>query len=232
MNKYWRRAQNISIAVASLVAGLIIFPATALAGFGIDPGKVQIDNLYPGAEAEFTIKVYNQNDYDSTFTIFPRSPDYTETNYEVFPYFNWIVITPNEVKVAPQDNTEVRVLVTMPEDSDYFNRRSEVWISLTEKNNSDMVQIEIIARLFVNTSDSTPKKKADNELTEYSPDSTETSFQAVRESETQFTGKSITTPDSSGGISPWVIFGCVTGALVISEGTYLIVKKRRKKIQG
>jgi len=53
------RLIKVSIVIASLVAGLLIFPATSFAGFGIDPGKVQVDNLHPGAEAEYEIAVYN-----------------------------------------------------------------------------------------------------------------------------------------------------------------------------
>ena len=31
-----------------LLAGVLLYPATAMAGFGIEPGKVYIYNLYPG----------------------------------------------------------------------------------------------------------------------------------------------------------------------------------------
>jgi len=79
------------IVVGVVAVGLLLTPATAQADFGIDPGKVFIENLYPGAEADIPITIYNQNDYETAFKVRVREPDYTETGYEAFPYL-WAIL--------------------------------------------------------------------------------------------------------------------------------------------
>ena len=94
-----RRFFISGLIVLGLVAGVILAPATALAAFGIDPGKVYIDNLYPGARAEFPITIYNQNDYEATFVVRAREPDYTaeDKGYDALPHLEWVTATPGRV---------------------------------------------------------------------------------------------------------------------------------------
>jgi hypothetical protein len=255
MSTYKLRLLKVSIVIASLVAGLLIFPATAFAGFGIDPGKVQVDNLHPGAEAEYTIAVYNQNDYETTFSINPRIPDYTKDGREAFPYLDWITITPVEVTLKPSDTDDVTVLIVMPKDVDYSNKESEVWLSFKEKNADDMVQIEIISRLLINTGAETSQAKAEDNPEKQPLDVADTTFQPGKTAEITPLQPGEATPpeksgadipvanlpeestsnapaaelsESSGSNIPWIIFGSVAGAIIVFEGMYLFARKRRK----
>src|ERR1035437_7040561 len=117
----------LAIALVGIVAGMLIFPATALAAFGIDPGKVYVDNLSPGSEGDFTVTIYNQDDSESTYTIAPRKPDYTAAGYEALPDVNWITVTPDQITVKPQGKSTVQVIVLMPKDSDYSGKKAEAW---------------------------------------------------------------------------------------------------------
>jgi len=142
----------LALIAVGLVAVLMwLTPATAQAGFGIEPGKVFIDNLYPGAKADIPITIYNQNDYETAYKVRVRGPDYTETGYEDFPYLAWVTITPDQVTIAPRGQAEVLVVIIMPEDVDYSGRKAEVWISFMEQETPGMIKIEICSRLLIST---------------------------------------------------------------------------------
>jgi hypothetical protein len=140
--------------IIGIVVCFLLFPAVALARFGIDPGKVFIDNLYPGAEADVPITIYNQNDYTATFLVSARQPDYTETGYEPFPYLDWISIEPEQVTIDAHENSEIMVVVIMPEDAQYSGKKAEFWISFKEQKepgSGEMIQVEIASRLLIST---------------------------------------------------------------------------------
>ncbi len=135
-----------------LMAGVLLSSAIALASFGIDPGKVYIDNLHPGSQGEFNITIYNQGDEDTTYSVRPRLPDYTDPDYEPFSYLDWITVTPENLTIPAGGNADITVVVKMPEDAiDYFGRKGEAWISFTVADDEAMVQIEIASRVFIST---------------------------------------------------------------------------------
>ncbi|MFC1913602.1 hypothetical protein ACFLX7_05385 [Chloroflexota bacterium] len=141
------------LVMIGLAVGVLLTPAAALASFGIDPGKVYIDNLYPGAQAEFPVTIYNQNDYEATFLVAARTPDYTaeDEGYEALPYLEWIVATPDRITIGASDTSDVLITVAMPDDVDYSGKRSEVWISFKEEGTPGMVKIELASRIFIST---------------------------------------------------------------------------------
>lgn len=144
----------LTVMALGIAAGVLLAPAAALADFGIDPGKVFIDNLYPAAEADVPITIYNQNDYATNFLISARHPDYTENSYEPFPHLDWITISPDQVTIDAYDNSEIMVRIIMPQDAQYSGKKTEVWISFKEQGesgSSGMIQIEIASRLLIST---------------------------------------------------------------------------------
>jgi len=200
------------IVVLGLVAGVLLAPAAAQAAFGIDPGKVYIENLFPGAEADIPITIYNQNDYEATFVVKAREPDYTETGYEAFPYLDWITVTPDQVTIGAKGQSDVLVVIIMPEDADYSGKKSEVWISFMEQETAGMIKIELCSRLFISTR---------TEVTDEAP---------VVEDE----GAVGITADAGGAeppvspFSPWAILGPVLGVLVVGGAVFFLVKKRQR----
>ena len=137
--------------IIGILVCFLLFPAIALARFGIDPGKVFIDNLYPGAEADVPITIYNQNDYTATFLVSARQPDYTETGYEPLLYLDWVSIEPEQVTIDAHENSEVMVIIIMPEDAVYSGKKAETWISFMEQGTEGMIKIEIASRLLIST---------------------------------------------------------------------------------
>jgi len=198
--------------VLGLVAGVLLVPAAALAAFGIDPGKVYIDNLYPGAQAEFPITIYNQNDYETTFVVTAREPDYTDEDegYDALPYLEWVTVTPGRVIIGANDTGEVLITVAMPEDADYSGKKSEVWISFMEEGTEGMIKIELCSRIFIATRAETgtePPAVNGNGAVGLTVDGEK--------------GE----PDSP--FSLWAIIGAVLGALLGGGVVFFLLRRRR-----
>ena len=206
-----RRFLVSGLIVLGLVAGVLLAPAAALAAFGIDPGKVYIDNLYPGAQAEFPITIYNRNDYEATFVVRAREPDYTaeDKGYGVFPYPEWVTVTPDRVIIGASDEDDVLITVAMPEDADYSGKKSEVWISFMEEGTTGMVRIELCSRIFVST-----RVEATNEAPVV-----------------QGNGGVGITAEAGEGVEPgfpWAILGSVLGAILVGGAVFFLVKRRQR----
>ncbi|TRZ52028.1 MAG: hypothetical protein D4S01_03650 [Dehalococcoidia bacterium] len=216
-----RRFFISGLIVLGLVAGVLLSPAAALAAFGIDPGKVYIDNLYPGARAEFPITIYNQNDYEATFVVRAREPDYTaeDKGYDALPHLEWVTATPSRVIIGASDKDEVLVTVAMPEDADYSGKKSEVWISFMEEGTAGMIRIELCSRIFVSTRVEEPEK-------------TETETPAVEGGGgvgiTAEAGEPGPVPPEAEPGSPWAILGPVIGVVIVGGVVFFLVKRRQR----
>ena len=212
--------------VMVMVAGVLLHPATVLAGFGIQPGKVYIDNLYPGAQAEFLITIYNQNDYEATFVVRARTPDYTaeDEGYDALPlpYLEWVTVTPERITVGATDTGDVLVVVAMPEDADYSGKKSEVWISFMEEDTEGMVKIELCSRIFVSTRVEEPSEAEPEVEGEGGVGITA----EAGEPETVSPEETPVSPEPASGFN-WVILGPVVGVVLLGVFVFLLVKRQR-----
>jgi len=212
----------LALIMVGVVAMGLITPATAQANFGIDPGKVYIDNLHPGAKADFLINVYNQSEQEVAFEVKARGPDYTEVGYDALSYLGWITITPDRLTIAANKQSEVRVVVTMPADADYSGKKSEVWISFMEQETQGMVKIELCSRVMISTrveaAKETPAIHSDGAvgLTVEAED---------KNGDTEVEGE-------VAGVHPflpWPVIGSIIGVLVVG-GVFLFLMRIRKRV--
>jgi hypothetical protein len=206
------------LVMIGLVAGVVLAPpVAALASFGIDPGKVYIDNLYPGARAEFPITVYNQNDYEATFVVKARAPDYTaeDQGYDALPYLEWVTVNPERVTIGASDKDDVLVVVAMPKDADYSGKESEVWISFMEEDTAGMIKIELCSRLFISTRVEKPSEAQPEPGVEGGGS---VGIQA------EAGGAQPVSPERE-GVSPWVIIGSIVGLVVGGGVAYYLTKR-------
>ena len=238
-----RRLLRASI-VLGLVVGVLLFPATAQAAFGIQPGKVYIDNLYPGAEADVPITIYNQGDYVATCVVSIREPDYTAEGYERFPHHTWITITPDLVTITPGGQAETLVVITMPEDADYSGKKSEIWISFKEKDTAGMIKIEICSRLLISTrveATETPAEAA-NEPAEAPAEAANEPAEApsVKGGSAVSitggkTGEDLVTPippekgETVSPFSPRALLSPVLGVILIGGAVFFLIRRRRRQ---
>jgi hypothetical protein len=226
--------------IAGVLSCVLLFPPVALAKFGINPGKVYIDNLYTGAEADVPITIYNQNDYTTTFLVGARQPDYTETGYEPFPHLDWISIEPEQVTIDALEQSEIMVVIIMPEDAQYSGKKAEVWISFKEQEKPDsgeMIQVEIATRLLIST-------RVEEEAEPTKPEAV--TIQPTEEIEPTKPGEGAAQPTVEGGGEvgitaeegrneadasrfPWLVVGPVLGLIVV-VGVLFFLRRAKQRI--
>ncbi len=226
---------------------VLLLPAVALATFGIEPGKVTIENLNPGAEADVPITVYNQNDYTATFLVSARQPDYTETGYESFPYLDWISIEPEQVTIDAHENSEVMVIIIMPEDAVYSGKKAETWISFMEQGTEGMIKIEIASRLLISTRVEVPvvtpvevPEEAPVSTPAETPAETPEEAPALTPAETPSVqgngavgitaepgGAETVSPEVEPGF-PWAILGSVLGVVLVGGAVFFLMRRKRQ----
>jgi len=219
-----------ALMVFGLAAGVLLAPVTVLAAFGIDPGKVFVDNLFPGAEADYKITVYNQNDYETTFALKVREPDYTETDYEPLPYLDWVTITPDRVTIGAMKQSEVLVVVSMPEDAVYSGKKAETWISFMEQETEGMIKIDIASRLLISTRVEVPEE-APAENPEEAPAENPEEAPAVQGNgavgiTAEPEGAETVSPVEPG--FPWAILGSVLGVVLVGGAVFFLVRRKRQ----
>lgn len=227
------------VCIAGVLVCTLLFPAVALAKFGIDPGKVYIDNLYPGAEADVPITIYNQNDYATTFLVRTSQPDYTETGYEPFPHLDWVSIRPEQVTIDAHKNSEIMVVIIMPEDARYSGKKAEVWVRFKEQEKPDsgeMIQVEIATRLLIST-------RVEEETEPMKPEAV--TVKPTEETEPTKPSEGAVQPTVEGGGEvgitaeggrneevasrfPWVVVGPVLGLIVV-VGILFFLRRARQR---
>ncbi len=221
-----------ALGMIGLAVGVLFTPAAALASFGIDPGKVYVDNLYPGGQAEFPIIIYNQNDYETIFLVTSRTPDYTaeDEGYDALPYLEWVVATPNRVIIGASDTGEVVITVAMPDDADYSGKRSEVWISFKEEGTSGMVKIELASRIFISTrieEPDEPGEPAEPDVPDVTGEGAVGITAEAGESELVSPEETPATPGAN-SLSIWVILSPVVGVVLLGAFIFFLMKRRQR----
>ena len=216
--------------VLGIVAGMLLFPATALAAFGIDPGKIFIDNLHPGAQADIPITIYNHNDVEATYNVKPRSPDYTEAGYERLPYLGWVTVTPDRIAIEAHETAEVLVIVQMPDGADYSGKKSEVWVSFTEESAAGLIHIELASRLLITTRAEEPGGNNSGEPSEpvVIGGGTVGITAEAQKPESVTVAPSPTPPTPSTSPSPAAIAVPVFGVLIAGVTAFILFKRRRQ----
>jgi hypothetical protein len=119
----------------------------------LTPGKVNIDNLYPGGKGEYIIRVHNPKNETMTFTIYNReATTCTEGYYKLPPEFNkWIIITPSTLIVPAKSVGEVTVKVEVGLRDKATNKKYETWIGVIDAGQTGMIRNELCSRWMITT---------------------------------------------------------------------------------
>lgn len=195
------RIKRIAIVgLVLLVAGCLLLPAQAvLAEFGIDPGKVFVDNLFPGAQADIDLTVYNQGDDEVTYRAVPRLPDYTADDYEPLPYLGWVSVTPETFSIK-ETGSEAMIQVELA---------SRILISTRDAEAA--TPGETLTEPETPTPEPKPKPKPEPGDVEISTPEPETPA------------------GTSGNRLLGPILGGLVGVVIVGEGIYFWNKRRKRK---
>ena len=117
----------------------------------VSPGKVEVGNFFPGATAEWSIRVHNGNDVSTEFLIKYRYPDHVGDGYS-FPTDNvrdWIVINTGSLTFGPHETRDIPVSLVMPEAEVAPGHKWEFWISVIDNSQEGFVKTELCVRWLV-----------------------------------------------------------------------------------
>jgi hypothetical protein len=116
----------------------------------ISPGVVEIANMYPGAEAEWVVKIHNGNSEPTPFSVSYRIPNNTRTGYFMPPSSAqiWITISQSYIVLQPGETKDILVNLKIPNGAPNIPNQWEFWTVVTEKSGG-MVETEMATRWLV-----------------------------------------------------------------------------------
>jgi len=119
----------------------------------LNPGKVNIDGLYPGASGEYKIKIHNAKTTPVTFSIYNREAATLTEGYAKLPaeFNRWIVVTPSSLTIPAQSIGEVLVSVKIGLRDRATNKKYETWIGVMDESQKGIVKSEICSRWMITT---------------------------------------------------------------------------------
>jgi hypothetical protein len=117
----------------------------------VSPGKVTIDNMYKGAEADYMLRIHNGTDIDTIFDVNPRQPDGIRDDKLPLDCMDWIQLPQYSVYIPAKQTFEIPVVVKMLKDTNMKGKTYEVWISVIDKGQKGMVQTELCSRWIIST---------------------------------------------------------------------------------
>ena len=117
----------------------------------ISPGKVFIEDLFPGARAEWTLSVHNGNDEDAPFLVAYKEPSHVEAGYEppLAESPDWVVIAETNPVLAPKETRDILIALDIPEDAAIPAEKWELWVGVKDASQEGMVQTELASRVLV-----------------------------------------------------------------------------------
>ena len=117
----------------------------------ISPGKISINNYYPGGRAEYPISIHNGKDTVCSFAVTYRSPDRVAEGYSnpAPEAKDWILIADTTPILMPRETREVLVVLAMPQDVVVADKNWEFWISVKDTTQKGMIQTELCVRWLV-----------------------------------------------------------------------------------
>jgi hypothetical protein len=115
------------------------------------PAKIQINRVTPDQEIRQTLQVHNGSRKEARYSVYYRTPDYTESGYSAAPLeaVKWLSITDNAPVLKPQETGEIIVTLTIPLKAATPDRW-EFWIGVKEMIDNT-VAAELCSRWLMGT---------------------------------------------------------------------------------
>jgi hypothetical protein len=116
----------------------------------ISPGKVEVGNFYPGARAEYWLKIHNGKDEPAEFSVTYRVPDNVGEGYVTAPdgAREWVIIENPAPKLAAKETMDVLIAVEMPKGAE-VPPKWEFWIAVKDVTQTGMIQVEYACKWLI-----------------------------------------------------------------------------------
>jgi len=117
----------------------------------ISPGKVTIENLYKGSQAEYSMRIHNGGKSATIFQVTSRQPDGIRDDKLPLDCMDWVQISQGAIYVPAKSTVEVPIVVKMLKDTDMRGKSYEFWVSVINNAQKGMVQTELCSRWIIVT---------------------------------------------------------------------------------
>jgi hypothetical protein len=117
----------------------------------LSPGVVEISNLYPGAQAEWEIKIHNGNQNEAQFAIEYAPPNRTREGYSIAPIeaADWVIIADPSPVLASKETRAVIISVEIPKGTIVSGKKWEFWILAYDTNQNKQIRTQLASRWLV-----------------------------------------------------------------------------------
>jgi len=117
----------------------------------IYPGKVNVDGLYPGAEADFLMKVHNGKSEAAPFVLSAYQPGSAAQGYQPMPaeYLSWVSISDANPTVPPKESKDVTITIKLPANIQVSKKSYELWIVVKDVSQTEFVQTQLALRCLI-----------------------------------------------------------------------------------
>ncbi len=133
-----------------------------LTGFGIAQSSIEFRNVYPGWNGTAPLTIINGQVRDRVFwvSLEQPNPDKLKEGYQSLPekYYSWITIngwdgaavtSEPEVVLKAGERHELTLVLTIPEDIDYADKRAEVRVRVSDLSQTGLVQVAVETRWYI-----------------------------------------------------------------------------------
>jgi hypothetical protein len=134
------------------LAAIFSTSTTQAQSIGISPAEVRIDNLSPGKETQFELRIRNGDEATHTFRLSTFSPQESERREgrAEFPDGSWIGFSPQRVEVEADSEAKAKVTVAIPSDQKWAGKDWEIWLAVAPEDREFLV-VNYYVRLLVST---------------------------------------------------------------------------------
>ena len=143
--------------IGLIVALVLVFsPSVAQAqSFSVSPAEVEINNLSPGEETEFSLIIRNKDTVSRTFMLSTHNPKASQRREGrgEFPDSSWISFSPQQIEVAAGSGGAVKAKVAIPASQKWADKDWEIWLGVKPKT-SDLLVVNYYIRLSISTGSS------------------------------------------------------------------------------
>lgn len=117
----------------------------------INPGKVTIENMYKGSQAEYSMRIHNGGKTSATFQVAPRQPDGVRSDKLPLDCMDWVQMSQYAIYVPAKSTVELPVTVKMLKDINMKGKTYEFWVSVINNTQKGTVQTELCSRWIIVT---------------------------------------------------------------------------------
>ena len=125
--------------------------STSVGPPGISPGKVSVDNYVAGTSVEYELRLHNNSNSPTTFSVGYRVPDHVTPGYNrpTEHVRDWVRISDKRPLVGAHEAYTVTIRLGMPSTAESPGDKWEFWIGTIDLSQTGNIHVELCQRWLV-----------------------------------------------------------------------------------